>query len=220
MGLVRMVRPWNEWMLVWGYDIDGPPPESNDAAAADRPRPHRRRPTSTCEITSSSLWTVNHSYATTYSAGRVFCAGDAVHRHPPSNGLGSNTSIQDSYNLAWKLAHGAPGQAGPALLDTYTAERAPVGRQIVDRANLSRDQFAPIFEVLGLDEDSGEDSIAERHRGVPQARRAEGAKRRQALERRHPAEELRVQRPRRRDEPALRLLRRRPGHSPRRGVAA
>ena len=34
-----------------------------------------------------------------------FCLGDAVHRHPPSNGLGSNTCIQDAYNLAWKVAH-------------------------------------------------------------------------------------------------------------------
>jgi 2,4-dichlorophenol 6-monooxygenase len=42
------------------------------------------------------------------------------------------------------------GEADPALLDTYTAERAPVGRQIVDRANLSRDQFLPIFETLGI----------------------------------------------------------------------
>jgi 2,4-dichlorophenol 6-monooxygenase len=181
MGLVRMVRPWKEWMLVWGYDIDQPPPELDDAAAEDIVRDLIGDLDVPVEITSSSLWTVNHSYATTYSAGRVFCAGDAVHRHPPSNGLGSNTSIQDSYNLAWKLAMVIRGEAGPALLDTYTAERAPIGRQIVDRANLSRDQFAPIFQVLGLDEDSDEDSIVE---GLAACRgeSAEGGKRRQALE--------------------------------------
>jgi 2,4-dichlorophenol 6-monooxygenase len=44
--------------------------------------------------------------------GRVFCMGDAMHRHPPSNGLGSNTSIQDAFNLAWKLAHGGEGAGG------------------------------------------------------------------------------------------------------------
>ncbi|KIF72888.1 2,4-dichlorophenol 6-monooxygenase [Streptomyces sp. 150FB] len=181
MGLVRMVRPWKEWMLVWGYDINQPPPELDDAAAEDIVRDLIGDLDVPVEITSSSLWTVNHSYATTYSAGRVFCAGDAVHRHPPSNGLGSNTSIQDSYNLAWKLAMVIRGEAGPALLDTYTAERAPIGRQIVDRANLSRDQFAPIFQVLGLDEDSDEDSIVE---GLAACRSesAEGSKRRQALE--------------------------------------
>ncbi|MFI6489020.1 FAD-dependent oxidoreductase [Streptomyces sp. NPDC050564] len=181
MGLVRMVRPWNEWLLVWGYDIDQPPPRMDEATARDIVHDLVGARDIPVEITSSSLWTVNHSYATTYSAGRVFCAGDAVHRHPPSNGLGSNTSIQDSYNLAWKLAMVIRGQAGPALLDTYTAERAPVGKQIVDRANLSRDQFGPIFEALGLDGYSGDDDIAN---GLAASRSetADGAKRRQALE--------------------------------------
>ncbi len=113
MGLVRMVRPWNEWLLVWGYDIDQPPPHMDEATARDIVHDLIGDRDIPVQITSSSLWTVNHSYATTYSAGRVFCAGDAVHRHPPSNGLGSNTSIQDSYNLAWKLAMVIRGQAGP-----------------------------------------------------------------------------------------------------------
>ncbi|MEU8977353.1 FAD-dependent monooxygenase [Streptomyces sp. NPDC048309] len=181
MGLVRMVRPWNEWLLVWGYDIDQPPPEMDEATAREIVHDLVGARDIPVEITSSSLWTVNHSYATTYSAGRVFCAGDAVHRHPPSNGLGSNTSIQDSYNLAWKLALVIRGQAGPGLLDTYTAERAPVGRQIVDRANLSRDQFGPIFQALGLDGYSEDDDIAN---GLAACRSetAYGAKRRQVLE--------------------------------------
>jgi 2,4-dichlorophenol 6-monooxygenase len=116
-------------------------------------------PTVPVRITSTSLWTVNHSYATEFSSGRVFCAGDAVHRHPPSNGLGSNTSVQDSFNLAWKLAMVLRGQAGPDLLATYTRERAPVGRQVVDRANLSRDQFGPIFAALGMTEGGDQDAI-------------------------------------------------------------
>ena len=102
------------------------------------------------EVKSWSTWTVNHMHATNYQNGRVFCMGDAVHRHPPSNGLGSNTSIQDAYNLAWKLALVVKGQASPALLDTYTPERAPIGKQIVDRANKSIGEFGPIFGALGL----------------------------------------------------------------------
>ncbi len=159
MGLVRMVRPWHEWLLTWGYDIDQPPPEMTDEIARDIVHDLVGDPDVPVEITSTSLWTVNHSYASEYSHGRVFCAGDAVHRHPPSNGLGSNTSIQDSYNLAWKLAMVIRGQAGPALLDTYTAERAPIGKQIVDRANLSRDQFGPIFAALGMTEGGDQDAI-------------------------------------------------------------
>jgi 2,4-dichlorophenol 6-monooxygenase len=76
--------------------------------------------------------------------------GDAVHRHPPSNGLGSNTSIQDAYNLAWKLAAVLKGHAGPELLGSYDAERAPIGKQIVHRTNKSITEFAPIFDALGL----------------------------------------------------------------------
>ncbi|MGW1208752.1 FAD-dependent oxidoreductase [Streptomyces sp. NPDC002499] len=182
MGLVRMVRPWDEWLLVWGYDIEKPPPEVDEAEARRIVRDLVGAPDLDVEITSTSLWTVNHSYATAYSAGRVFCAGDAVHRHPPSNGLGSNTSIQDSFNLAWKLAMVIRGEAGPALLDTYSAERAPIGKQIVDRANLSRDQFGPIFEALGIGGGSDADGI-ERALEACRTQDAAGAKRRRELER-------------------------------------
>jgi 2,4-dichlorophenol 6-monooxygenase len=112
-------------------------------------------------------------YAEQYSVGRVFCAGDAVHRHPPSNGLGSNTSIQDSYNMAWKLALVVKGQAGPGLLGTYSAERAPVGRQIVDRANQSIADTARIYDALGLlntsDPEVMVEHMAARKQATPEA---------------------------------------------------
>ncbi|MFF7749040.1 FAD-dependent oxidoreductase [Streptomyces sp. NPDC007971] len=181
MGLVRMVRPWNEWLLVWGYDIEQPPPEVDEESARQIVRDLVGDPDLPVEITSTSLWTVNHSHASAYSSGRVFCAGDAVHRHPPSNGLGSNTSIQDSYNLAWKLAMVIRGEAGPALLDSYSAERAPVGRQIVERANLSRDQFGPIFEVLGIGAGSDHATIADGLAAIG-APTSEGAEKRRLLE--------------------------------------
>ncbi|MFE7393632.1 FAD-dependent oxidoreductase [Streptomyces sp. NPDC057582] len=181
MGLVRMVRPWNEWLLVWGYDIEQPPPQVDEEAARQIVRDLIGDPELPVEITSTSLWTVNHSYASEYSSGRVFCAGDAVHRHPPSNGLGSNTSVQDAYNLAWKLAMVIRGEAGRELLDTYSAERAPVGHQIVERANLSRDQFGPIFDVLGIGGGGDEKAIADGLAALD-APTPEGAKKRRRLE--------------------------------------
>lgn len=154
LGLVRMVRPWNEWLIVWGYDISQPPPEVDDEAAIRIVHELVGDDTIPVTIRSISLWGNNKMYAARYRAGRVFCAGDAVHRHPPSNGLGSNTSIQDSYNLAWKLAYVLRGAAGEALLDSYDAERAPVGKQIVLRANKSIEEFGPIFDALGLTDTS------------------------------------------------------------------
>ena len=151
-GLVRMIRPWHEWLIVWGYDISEPPPVVDEQAATQIVRSLIGLPDLEVEITGTSLWGNNEMYATHLQAGRVFCAGDAVHRHPPSNGLGSNTSVQDSYNLSWKLAAVLRGQAAASLLDTYSAERAPVARQIVLRANQSSREFGQFFEALGMTE--------------------------------------------------------------------
>ncbi|MGK3938335.1 FAD-dependent monooxygenase [Streptomyces caeruleatus] len=147
-GLVRCVRPWNEWLIVWGYDVTAGAPDLTTEYAESVVRQLVGDDEIPVTIKSSSAWTVNEMYAERYSHGRVFCAGDATHRHPPSNGLGSNTSIQDSYNLAWKLKLVLDGTASPKLLDTYTAERAPIGRQVVTRANQSIGETAPIFEAL------------------------------------------------------------------------
>lgn len=152
MGLVRMVRPWTEWLIVWGYDINGPEPEVTPEFATGVARQLVGDPNLEIELLSASVWTVNNRFATRASNGRVFCMGDAIHRHPPSNGLGSNTSIQDAFNLAWKLALVLKGQAGERLLESYDAERAPIARQIVTRANQSIAEFGPIFEALGMGE--------------------------------------------------------------------
>jgi len=61
----------------------------------------------------------------------VFLGGDAAHVHSPAGGQGMNTGMQDSFNLGWKLALAAGGAASEALLDSYHAERHPVGRMVV-----------------------------------------------------------------------------------------
>ncbi len=159
MGLVRMIRPWNEWLIVWGYDINEPAPEVDAEMATNVARQLVGDPDLEIELLSANTWTVNDAYATHMQKGRVFIMGDAAHRHPPSNGLGSNTSIQDSFNLAWKLAAVLKGQAGEALLESYSAERAPVAKQIVTRANQSIGEFGPIFEALGMTGGDDHDAI-------------------------------------------------------------
>jgi hypothetical protein len=66
-----------------------------------------------------------------YRVGRVFLAGDAAHAHSPAGGQGMNTGIQDAANLGWKLAAAVNGTATPGLLDSYQAERHPVGRLVL-----------------------------------------------------------------------------------------
>jgi 2-polyprenyl-6-methoxyphenol hydroxylase-like FAD-dependent oxidoreductase len=69
--------------------------------------------------------------APAYRVGRVFLAGDAAHVHTPAGGQGMNTGLQDAANLGWKLAAVLDGHAPHALLDTYQAERHPVGRSVL-----------------------------------------------------------------------------------------
>ncbi|MDX3133786.1 FAD-dependent monooxygenase [Streptomyces europaeiscabiei] len=69
--------------------------------------------------------------APAYRVGRVLLAGDAAHVHTPAGGQGMNTGLQDAANLGWKLAAVLRGHADPALLDTYEAERHPVGRAVL-----------------------------------------------------------------------------------------
>lgn len=78
-----------------------------------------------------ALYRVNHRAAPAFRSERVFIAGDAAHEHVPIGGQGMNTSIQDAFNLAWKLAYVMKGHARPDLLDTYDVERHPVAESLL-----------------------------------------------------------------------------------------
>jgi 2-polyprenyl-6-methoxyphenol hydroxylase-like FAD-dependent oxidoreductase len=96
--------------------------------------------------------------APTYRSGRVLLAGDAAHVHSPAGGLGMNTGMQDAANLGWKLAAALrlPDGAGAELLDSYEAERHPVGRQVLRasggilRAATSRGPVATVAGTIGV----------------------------------------------------------------------
>ena len=78
----------------------------------------------------ASAYLMNARLAERYRVGRVFLAGDAAHIHPPTGGQGLNTSIQDAYNLGWKLAAVIKG-APAALLDSYEQERRPIAADML-----------------------------------------------------------------------------------------
>lgn len=78
----------------------------------------------------ASAYAMNARLAERYRTGRVFLVGDAAHIHPPTGGQGLNTSVQDAYNLGWKLA-AVLGGARDRLLDTYEEERRPIAEAVL-----------------------------------------------------------------------------------------
>lgn len=100
--------------------------------------------------------------AEAYRAGRVFVAGDAAHVHSPVGGQGLNTGVQDATNLGWKLAQVLHGHVSDELLDTYHAERHPVGASVL-QTTLAQTELMPeddrtsalraiVAEVVAMDE--------------------------------------------------------------------
>ncbi len=151
VGVIRMIRPWNEWVAQF-IDLAAGDQELNltDDGAREIVSSMIGDPAVTIKIRGMNKWLINRAIAGQYSKGRVFCAGDAVHRHPPNNGLGSNTCIADAYNLSWKLALVIKGKAGTSLLDTYNEERQPIGKRVVERAYKSLEDNRAMMATLGL----------------------------------------------------------------------
>ncbi len=112
--------------------------------------------------TSISRFTDAARQAASYRKGRALIAGDAAHVHPPDGGQGLQTGVQDAVNLGWKLAQVVKGTSPERLLDTYHAERHPIGARVLrntmasivlrredERTKALRDTIA---ELLGMDE--------------------------------------------------------------------
>jgi 2-polyprenyl-6-methoxyphenol hydroxylase-like FAD-dependent oxidoreductase len=132
-GLVAVFpMPGGCWRILADTPDDHPPrpPELRHFAAsvADRTPldPDLR------DLRWSSAFVAREGLADRFRHGRVLLAGDAAHSHSPIGGQGMNTGMQDAYNLGWKLAMVASGQAEPGLLDSFEAERRPVARAVVD----------------------------------------------------------------------------------------
>ena len=142
------VEPWTEWSTIF-VQHGLTPIELSEEAVLPQVRAAIGDPDVDVRIKKISPWQINNVVAEQYRRGRLFLAGDAAHRHPPANGLGLNTSIQDAYNLAWKLAlvlrdGPAPNCSTPI---TPNADRGPQGR---DRSIRSVEEMVPYIEALGL----------------------------------------------------------------------
>ncbi|MFE3799537.1 FAD-dependent monooxygenase [Nocardia tengchongensis] len=141
-----------EWVFHIGYPY-------GDSDAGDRDKVVARMksvlglPDLDAEVHAVSKWTMEGILADRFRVGRVFVAGDAAHRHPPTSGLGLNSAVHDVHNLCWKLAQVLAGQAGDGLLDTYEAERRPVvQRNIANSVKCAMDRFR-LDAALGISMD-------------------------------------------------------------------
>jgi 2,4-dichlorophenol 6-monooxygenase len=136
-AMVPMGPTWGkeseEWVLYFAFRPDDPE-RFDEAAIVPRMRALLNLPDLEPTVHRVSHWVLEAVLSDRYRVGRVFLAGDAAHRHPPTTGLGLNTAIQDAHNLAWKLAAVLNGTAGEALLESYEAERRPIGMRNVDWA--------------------------------------------------------------------------------------
>lgn len=125
-GPGRWGRHSPEWIFHFMVAPDDPA-RFDEAMVVQQIRELLKLPELEMKVHKISHWMIEAVLAEKYRYGRVLLAGDAVHRHPPASGLGLNTGIQDAHNLAWKLALVTRGAASPALLDSYEAERRPIG---------------------------------------------------------------------------------------------
>ena len=140
-GFFRFSRAGDAGFLVVNATLDANGTRNRDlwAAADDEQcveyvREALGAPDLPVEIENVQRWNASAEWAERFRDGPVFLAGDAVHAMPPTGGFGGNTGIQDAHNLAWKLAFVLDGAAGNGLLDTYDAERRPVGEFTVEQA--------------------------------------------------------------------------------------
>ncbi|WP_416957774.1 FAD-dependent monooxygenase [Nocardioides sp. T5] len=161
---------WSGVLVPMGPDHWGPQSEewvfhmqyANDDPDAMKPEAVKQRMYDTLglpedhpvEIHKISPWVMEGVIADQFRVGRVFIAGDAAHRHPPTGGLGLTSAMADVYNLGWKLAAVLAGRAGDALLDTYEAERKPVDQNNINNAIANAMNHSVIDQALSLSHDN------------------------------------------------------------------
>ncbi|MFJ8827878.1 FAD-dependent monooxygenase [Streptomyces sp. NPDC102467] len=148
----------DDLVRVMTVEFTGEPADEETPVTSQEVRDSVRRITGRAPEIEDPVWMTRYGYstrvATTYRRDRVLVAGDAAHAHPPSSGDGLNTGIQDAVNLGWKLAAVVAGRGDAGLLDSYEAERLPVGRKACRRAQAQvalmhpLDQVEPLREIM------------------------------------------------------------------------
>lgn len=150
-------RKADEWVFHFSFRPNDPAKFDEDSLVP-RMRELLKLPDLEPDIISIGHWNAEAVLADRYRFGRILLGGDAAHRHTPTTGLGLNSAIQDSHNLAWKLAAVLKGAASDALLDTYEQERRPVAQRNVRWAHLTFRNHAFTNMAIGFVPDDVEES--------------------------------------------------------------
>ena len=150
----------SEAVFMHPFDPDAESPDDYDAARCEAlVRGALAQDDLPLEVATIGSWTMTAQVAERYRAGRLFLAGDAAHRFPPTGGLGLNSGVQDAHNLAWKLAMVLDGLAPESLLDSYERERRPIARQNADQSLKNALKMVQVSQALGVT-DLGAESAA------------------------------------------------------------
>ncbi len=149
MGPNDWGRHSEEWLMHFAFAPDDPA-QFDTSSLKQKIRDLLKLPDLEIEIMRTNNWQVQGVLAERFRDGRVFLAGDAAHRHPPTTGLGLNSAIQDAHNLAWKLAAVLKGQANEKLLESYEAERRAVTGRNVEWALLTFQNYVLWDAAIGL----------------------------------------------------------------------
>ncbi|KAJ0108781.1 hypothetical protein J7T55_011272 [Diaporthe amygdali] len=173
---LRMIRPWKQWMLIAFTPGATEDPFKDltpkSAELIDYIRELIGDDSVDIEVQRLDPWVMRDSVAIKFSREQsAFILGDAAHHHPPAFGLGSNTCIQDAYNLGWKIAYVEKGLAGRGLLDSYDAERQPVGANVVKDATYGLGLHSSVWEALGMFAETPEQGmqyITDLSKGTPE----------------------------------------------------
>jgi hypothetical protein len=127
------MRGNNRYRIVGGFP-EGTEKNENEFELQDieaRVKEEVQVPLELSHVNWFSVYKVHTRHVDKFCAGRCFLAGDAAHIHTPAGGQGMNTGIQDTYNLAWKLAFVLKGNAGEHILDSYNQERLRNAKRLI-----------------------------------------------------------------------------------------
>jgi 2-polyprenyl-6-methoxyphenol hydroxylase-like FAD-dependent oxidoreductase len=122
----------DRWLSLFAISPDEKYDERRDADVIQFIRKQTGIPDLAVELINHTTWRMTRQVASEFRRGRVFLAGDAAHRFPPTGGFGLNSGVQDAHNLAWKIAFVVRGWASERLLDSYSVERKPVAESNAD----------------------------------------------------------------------------------------